>query len=233
MDPVADITAVAQSIYLARNGRYNDVEEGEELTTFLNQTIDWVNQFRQELELEADWNYLRTNRNLIATISDVTVQSYPLPETVRTVVISPYRDVVIENDGTVISTFTMVNPNQISNPDDPYTGDRATVINGNLILSRQLKDTELGGELRADTIAYMPELTMEDSTLLSLIKPQQLIVLGVAKNATLPDVVQGGISPSLTQKYNDLLQKAVAINNSTAEALDIPSEDFSYVRGVW
>lgn len=233
MAAIDDITAVAQSIYLAKNGRYNDVEDGTELTEFLEQTVDWINQFRQELELEAEWNYLRTNRNLIATISDVDIQTYPLPTDVRTVVTSPYRDVVIENDGTVISTFTMVNPNQISNPADPYTGDRATVINGNLILSRKLKETELGGELRADTIAYMPLLTMDDSTLLTLVKPQQLIVLGVAKNATLPDIVQGGISPSLTQKYNDLLQKAVGANNATAEALEVPTENFNFVRGVW
>lgn len=233
MAAIDDITAVAQSIYLAKNGRYNDVDDGAELTEFLEQTVDWINQFRQELELEAEWNYLRTNRNLIATIADVDVQAYPLPVGVRTVITSPYRDVVIENDGTVISTFTMVNPNQISNPADPYTGDRATVINGNLILSRKLKETELGGELRADTIDNMPLLTMDDSTLLQIVKPQQLIVLGVAKNATLPDIVQGGISPSLTQKYNDLLQKAVAANNATAEALEVPTENFNFVRGVW
>lgn len=232
MTPTEEITAIAQSIYLAKNNRYNDVE-GEELTSFLNETIDWINQFTPELELEADWNYLRTNNNLIATITDITVQSYPLPAGTRTVVVSPYRDVTISSGGSVISTFTMVNPNQISDPTDPNIGDRATVINNNLILSRPLKDTELGGELRADTIAYMPELTLDDTTLLSLVKPKQLLILGVAKNATLPDIVQGGISPSLTQKYNDLLQKAVAINNATAEALDVPAESFGYIRGIW
>lgn len=232
MAAIDDITAVAQSIYLAKNGRYNDVD-GTELTDFLTQTIDWINQFKQELELEADWNYLRTNRNLIATISDPAIQTYPLPEGVRTVVVSPYRDVVIENDGTVIAHFTMVSPNQIANPADPYTGDRATVINQSLVLSRPLTDAEVGGELRADTIAHMPLLTMSDVSLLSLVKPQQLIVLGVAKNATLPDMVQGGISPSLTQKYNDLLQKAVGINNSTSETLDVPTENFGFIRGVW
>lgn len=227
-----DIEAVAQSIYLAKNSRYNDVE-GPELTEFLDQTIDWINQFTQELELETDWNYLRTNRKLIATITNINVQTYPLPEGVRTVVVSPYRDVVIENDGIVISHFSMVNPNQISNPADPDTGDRATVINDSLILSRPLKDTELGGSLRADTIDHMPTLTMADQSLLTTVKPLQLIILGVAKNATLPDIVQGGISPSLTQKYNDLLQKAIAANNATSEVLDVPTENFNFIRGVW
>ena len=232
MPPLEQITNLAQSIYLAKNNRYNDVED-EELDGFLAETIDWVNQYTQELELEADWNYLRTNRNLIATIVDPLIQTYPLPTEVRTVVVSPYRDVVIESGGVVISHFVMVNPNQISDPNDPYAGDRATVINRQLILSRPLTDNEVGGELRADTIDTMPQLAIDDATLLTLVRPQQLIVLGVAKNATLPDIVQGGISPSLTQKYNDLLQKAVAMNNATAEALEVPTENFNFIRGVW
>ena len=232
MTPQEQIEAVAQSIYLAKNGRYNDVD-GDELTAFLDQTIDWVNQFTQELEYEAEWNYLRTNRNLIATIVDPEVVVYDLPAGVRTVVTSPYRDIVILQGDAVVATFAMVNPNQISNPSDPEVRDRATVINNQLVLSRELKETEVGGEIRADTIAYMPQLTLLDATVLNLVKPSQLIILGVAKNATLPDIVQGGISPSLTQKYNDLLQKAVAMNNQTSEALDMPSENFGFIRGVW
>lgn len=226
------ITALAQRIYLARNGRYNDVD-GTELTAFLEETVDWVNQFVPELELEADWNYLRTRGNLIGTVTDLEEQAYDLPETVRKVVVSPYRDVTISHDGAVVSTFTMVNPDQISDPTNPEVHDRATVINRRLVLSRPLKDTELNGEIRADTIDYMPKLTMNSTVLLDKVEPEQLLVLGVAKNATLPDIVQGGISPSLTQKYGDLLEKAVAANNATADVLDIQSEDFSFVRGVW
>ena len=232
MAAIDDITALAQSIYLAKNSRYNDVE-GAELTEFLEQTVDWVNQYTQELELEAEWQYLRTNNNLIGTIADVDVVTYPLPAGVRTVVTSPYRDVTITQGGIVISTFAMVNPNQIYNPTDPDTQDRATVINNSLVLSRTLTDVELGGEIHADTIAYMPQLAIDDSALIDLVKPKQLLVLGVAKNATLPDIVQGGISPSLTQKYNDLLQKAIAINGATSEALEVPMENLNWIRGVW
>lgn len=232
MAAIDDITALAQSIYLAQNGRYNDVE-GSDLTDFLNKTIDWVNQYGEELELETDWNYLRKNDNTLGTITDKTVQSYALPTTVRTVVVSPYRDVKLTHDGTTVATFTMVNPNQIADPTDLETHDRATVINGKLILSRQLKDTEVGASIVADTIDFMPKLTMTDTTLLTLVKPRQLIVLGVAKNATLPDIIQGGISPSLAQKYKDLLDKAIAMNDATAEALEVPSENFSFIRGVY
>ncbi len=232
MAAIDDITAVSQSIYLAKNGRYNDVE-GTELAAFLAETIDWINQFTQELELEADWNYLRINDNVIDTVGDTTTKVFELPDDVRTVVVSPYRDVSIVVDNIVISTFAMVNPNQIYNPTENSTEDRATVVNRELILSREPTEQEIGGEIRADTITMMPTLTIDDSEVINLIDPQALIILGVAKNATLPDIVQGGISPSMTQKYNDLLKKAVMINNQTSESLDMPSEDFGYIRGIW
>lgn len=232
MTPTEELTALAQSIYLVMYNRYNDVE-GAELTDFIAKTVDWVNQFTQELELEADWNYLRTNSNLIATISDATVQAYELPDEVRTVVYSPYRDVTISFDGAIVSTFTMVSPSNISDPTNPETHDRATVINRTLVLSRPLTANEIGGELRCDTIDFMPQLTTSDTELLTLVQPKQLLVLGVAKNSTLPDIVQGGISPSIAQKYGDLLKKAVANNNETATAIDAPREDLSWIRGVY
>jgi hypothetical protein len=232
MTVTEEITALAQSIYLTMYNRYNDVT-GQELTDFLNKTVDWVNQFTQELELEADWNYLRTNGNLISTVYDTSVTSYDLPEEVRTVVYSPYRDVTISFDGAVVSTFKLVSPSNISDPTNPETQDRATVINRKLVLSRQLREEEMGGELRCDTIDFMPQLSMTDTDLLAMVQPQQLIVLGVAKNSTLPDIVQGGISPSLAQKYGDLLKKAVMLNNETAEAVDAPREDLSWIRGVY
>lgn len=232
MTVIEELTALAQSVYLVMYNRYNDVE-GQELTDFITKTIDWVNQFTPELELEADWNYLRTNSNLISTVFDTTTQSFDLPEEVRTVVYSPYRDVTLSFDGSVVSTFKMVSPSFISDPSNPETEDRATVINRKLVLSRPLNSTELGGELRCDTIDFMPKLTMTDTDLLSLVQPQQLIVLGVAKNSTLPDIVQGGISPSIAQKYGDLLKKAVAANNETATAMEAPREDFSWIRGVY
>jgi hypothetical protein len=232
MTPTEELTALAQSIYLTMYNRYNDVT-GTELDNFLLKTVDWVNQFTQELELEADWNYLRTNGNLIATISDTATQSYDLPEEVRTVVYSPYRDVTISFDGAVVSTFKLVSPSLISDPSNPETQDRATVINRKLVLSRTLTDTEVGGEIRCDTIDFMPQLTVDDMELLTLVQPKQLIVLGVAKNSTLPDIVQGGISPSLAQKYGDLLKKAVMLNNESATSVDAPREDLSFIRGVF
>lgn len=232
MTPTEELTALAQSIYLVMYNRYNDVE-GDELTDFIDKIVDWVNQYTPELELEADWNYLRTNSNLIGTVASENNTTFNLPSTVRKVVVSPYRDLTISFGGAVVSTFTIVNPNQIADPTDPHTEDRATVINRTLILSRPLKDYEVGGEVRCDTIAFMPQLTTADTSLLSLVEPKQLIILGVAKNSTLPDIVQGGISASIAQKYGDLLKRAVMYNDETAAALDVPREDLSWIRGVY
>lgn len=232
MTPDEKIAALGQSINLVKFGRYKDVE-GEELTDFILETIDWVNQFTPELELEANWNYLRTNNDLIGTVSDTSIVEYPLPDGIRTVAFSPYRPLTISFDGSVVSHFAMVDANQIANPSDPYTDDRATLINGTIILSRPLTANELNGEIRCDTIASMPKLSLTNTELLDIVKPLQLIILGVAKNAILPNVVQGGITPSLTQKYGDLLKLAIADNNRTATTYDAVSEDFSYIRGVY
>lgn len=226
------ILALAQSIALARAGRYRDVED-DELDEFLAQTVDWTNQFIQELEMEADWNYVREN-NYGIDISLVEGSStFFLPIEVQRLVISPDRDLSILQDGSVISTFRLVSPNQISNPSDHYSGDRATLIGRNLVLSRPITESEVGGTLRADVVLYIPRLAMDNVEMLDLVEPQQLIVLGVAKNWSLPDIVQGGVSPSLTQKYADLLNKSVAKNNETAQAYEASGEDYSYIGGVW
>jgi len=226
------LEALAQSIYLAKNNRYNDVD-GSDLTDFVNQTIDWVNQWVDELEAEADWNYVRVNDQSLGTVSAAAQQQFTLPATVNHLVFSPYRDVKLSYDGAIIATFALVAPSQIADPTDPETHDRATVIGNKLIFSRPFTPYEVGATVSADVINYIPRLSTSDTTLIDLIKPAALVILGVAKNATLPDVVQGGISPSLTQKYNDLLQKAVADNNISTDSSDAPHEDFSFINGVW
>lgn len=226
------ILALAQSIYLAKNNRYNDVD-GTEQTEFIDQTIDWVNQYIEELEMEADWNYVRTNNYTLGTIATVDSTTFALPDEIQRLVVSPYRDLTISQDGSVVSTFRLVSPDQIADPENPEVLDRATVIGRNVVLSRPLKDTEVGGTVKADVVSFIPRLSRTDVDMLELVQPKQLIILGVAKNATLPDIVQGGISPSLTQKYADLLEKAVMKNNATSDVNEIPREDFSYVSGVW
>lgn len=226
------IEKLAQSAYLAVTGNYNDVT-GDELTDFRNKTIDWCNQFAEELELEADWNYLRTNGFDLGTVSAAAQQTIELPDEVRKLVVSPYRDVVLSQDGAIIARFKTVMPNQISDPNNPETMDRVTVVNRTVIFSRPFTEEEVGANILADVIAPMPVLADNDIDLLEIVRPYQLLVLGIAKNITLPDLVRGGTSPSFVQKYNDLLQKAVLENNLTAAANDTDRESFSFISGVW
>lgn len=226
------ITKLAQSAYLAVTGNYNDVE-GDELTEFLEKTIDWYNLFAEELELEADWNYLRTNDYEFGTVIAAATQTVELPDEVRKIVTSPYRDLVLSQDGAIIARFKTVNPNQISDPRNPETRDRVTTINRTLVFSRPFTDEEVGASIRCDVIAPMPLLALNDTEVIELIKPRQLSILGLAKNMTLPDLVRGGTSPSFVQRYNDLLQKAVMENNATAEAYESDRESLSFVSGVW
>lgn len=232
MTPTEQITALAQSAYLALTGNYNDVE-GTELDEFLAKTIDWYNQLTEEIELEADWVYLRTNDYDFGTVTAAAFQTIELPDEVRKIVVSPYRDLVLTQDGTTIARFKTVNPNQIADPRYPETRDRVTTINRTLVFSRPFTAEEVGASIRADVIAPMPQLALTDTEVLDLIKPRQLSILGLAKNMTLPDLVRGGTSPSFVQKYNDLLQKAVLENNATAEAYEADRESLSFITGVW
>lgn len=230
------IIALAQDIYIARHNQANDVT-GTDLIDFENQTISWVNQFLPELEKEADWNFSRTNDdNSIGTIPSGTTISYALPDTIRKLVVNSQRDLTIQQDGTIISTFKLVNPNQAFNPNDHDVRSRASVINRKIVFGRTLNDTEVGGTIVADTIAWMPRLSTIDVDLLDLLDDnpdiRQLVVLGVLKNQILPDIVQGGLAPSFTTKYASLLKECVRENNASIDADDPYYEGFGFVRGV-
>ena len=84
----------------------------------------------------------------------------------------------------------------------------------------------------ADVETSLPRMSTTNVKILSIVKPKQLLILGVAKNSTLPDIVQGGLSPSYVQKYNDLLQGAIARNNSSTQADTIDRDNFSNIHGV-
>lgn len=226
------IAKLAQSAYLTITGNYNDVT-GDELTEFLEKTIDWVNQLTAEIELEADWNYLRTNNYNIGIVAAASEQTFDLPDEVRKIITNPYRDLVLSQDGVIISRFKTVNPNQITDPRNPEVVDRVTTVNRTLVFSRPFTDLEVGSEILVDVISPMPQLTLNDIDIIETVTPYQLLVLGLAKNMTLPDLVRGGTSPSFVQKYNDLLQKAIAENNITAEANDADRESLSFISGVW
>lgn len=231
------IEALGQSIYIARHGQRNDVE-GTDLSDFLDQTIEWVNQLTPEVESATDWNSMRTNDSSLGNVTNANSITYALPDGVKKVVVNSMRDLTIRQDGTVISSFKMVNANQITNPADTWDiRDRATTIGRNIVLSRPLRDTEIGGTVTADIIGAIPALSRTDVSLLDLFDTypdfRQLYVLGVLKNQILPDIVQGGLTPSFSQKYDSLLQRLVDENNLSADAYDADHENFANIGGVW
>lgn len=231
------IRELAQDIYLIKNDAVNDIEAGsDEDIAFLSETRRYANMWIEEFELEAEWRMVRENDYVLGTITEVSNRTIPITDaTVRTVVTSPYRSLTISQDGTTISTFIVVKPDQIGDPSNPDTRDRATVIGRNIKLSRDLTEQELGGTVTADVIHYFPKISSDytDISVLSLIDPILLMKLGIAKTSTLPNVIQGQLSPSYVQKYNDLLSKAVALNNATADTDDALTEDFSFISGVY
>lgn len=237
-NPTNDITALAQAVYLQTHGIENDVT-GSDLTDFLAQTVIWANFFASELELAADWKYLRTNNNELGTITSGTSQ-YTLDSSIRKPIYHPQRMLTIQQDGVVVSKWTIVDPDQIqsdprytlnSTPSDYIGPDYCMVDNGVLTLSRLPKDYEVGGTIVADTIAWIPQLTMTDSTLLQLVTPPKLMVLGISKDQLPPDLVRGGLADLIETRFNKLLASAIQDNGGTSMDDQSMPDDLSFVGG--
>jgi hypothetical protein len=149
--------------------------------------------------------------------------------------------VQILQDGTPVSNWAVVDISQVSNKNDRVTEDMVAQVGRTLVFSRVLKDTENLGTIIGDVTLPLPRITytLNGTTvvptnvrLLTTIKPRELLVLGIAKNTSLPDIVQGKLSPSFTQKFNDMLQNAIARNMVSSTANQVPKDDFSSIGGV-
>ena len=235
MTPQERMTAFAQSVYLTKNNRYYDDITEEDGQTYIAQTVDWLTLLLDELEREADWNCVR---NWDAEIGVITVpgqQTFDLPADARKLVVDEERPLVIMHDNTVVASFEVVDPNQITKR-TTSTKDRVTVVRKKIIFSRPLKDTEVGGTIVADTVSPLPRPVITGPSpqvdIFDIFEPMQLLVLGVAKNATLPDIVQGPLSPSYVQKYGDLLEKTVMENNASSTSDEVVRDDYSYIGGI-
>lgn len=235
MSALDNITELAQDTYYTVNGS-TSTATGDKLTTFQNNFIRGFNLFLDELDTEAYWNKLRVNDYELATIADTTTYSFVLPSTYRTPIFNQDKYVkVIASDGsTVLARFKLVDPNQRVN-DDPYaiSDDRATFLNGNVVLSRPPKDTEVGSTLVLDVVKYYTKLTTSDDTAINQLPSRQLGVLGVAKNTSLSNVTKVALSPSFTQRYKNELDKQLVINDASNEVYDSLYSDFGYVTGAW
>lgn len=239
MAAIDDIQDLAQNAYFTINGAEND-DTGTDLATFQNNFVRAFNIWLREYETEAYWHVARVNDYVLATIADTIAYSFALPTAYRTPIIqqNKYAKFVL-SDGTIISKFKLVNPDQRQVDTDIERPNRATFIEagrgggGTLVLSRAPTASEVGAKIVLDVVKLFPKLTIADSTVLSWIYNDTVATLGIAKNLTLADVTKVALSPSFAQKYSNELNKALNINNASNEEDDMQGEDFGDIGGIW
>lgn len=238
MAPIDQIRAFANSVYLIIKNRHYDDLTSTDGQAYILAVIDFFNQFLDELDYETDdlgnaidWNWYR---QLDYTLGVAVQGSRTLIPTtsIFNLIADQNRYVQILQDGTAVSNWAVVAPTEITNRNDRITLDMVTFVNGQLVFSRELKDYEAGGTVTGDVTVAVPRLSLTNAKALSIIKPKSLLILGVAKNSSLPDIVKGNLSPSYVQKYTDLLKGVKARNVATAVADTSQRESFGYVRGV-
>lgn len=232
------LTNFAQSIYLVMKNRYFDDISSTDGQNFITQVIDWTNQLLDELEQVTDsrgepvnWSWMRQANFELGdvTAGDTTLD---LDSTVQAIIADQQRKMTLTLGATVLSRWEVVSGGQVNNFDANPQPDRVSVMSKQLVFSRAFTTAEDGATLTGDALVSVPRLSETNQKALSMVKPKQLLILGVAKNSTLPDIVQGGLSPSYIQKYNDLLQGAIARNNVTSVADTVIRDDYSYISGV-
>lgn len=220
-------------VYLTRFNRFIDDITDEEGIVEVQKTVRFANMFCDELENETDWNFSRVPDQSLGTIATVD-QVFDLPAGVLRLVTNTERPLILKQGDSIVSRFEVVDANQITQRSTYYPGDRVASVGGSLVFSREFTDYEIGATVEADVINSLPRLSADpvSITLLDTVKPYSLLVLGVAKNATLPDIVQGGLSPSFVQKYGDLLENAIVENDKSSTADEAIYDDYGYIGGV-
>jgi hypothetical protein len=251
--PTAQLQAFAQSVYKMIKNRYYDDLTSADGQVFLQEVVDWANEFIDELEFEInsdgdpiDWIWVRQLGVTLGTAStgadsisfDTTTYNNLITSTERFVqILSPIDGV------TPIANFTVVAPNDQSNDSRRNTFDSCTVVGGVIEFSRPFTTTENNGVIIGDATTYLPRIqfTLNSTTgqiqatnvaAFSTIRPLTLLKLGTVKNAILPDIVMGNLWPNYVSKYNDLLTNAINRSEASAVAPTADYDDFSVVHGV-
>jgi len=245
MSPTAQLQAFAQSVYLVIKNRYYDDITSSDGLIFVAQIADFLNQFIDELEVETtasgepvDWQWMRQSGYTLGTATKGGA-SITQPPAIFNLIANPSRYVQVVHDGAVVSNWAVVAPDNITNKSDRVTEDMCSSVGGNIVFSRAFKDYEDGGTIIGDVTLPIPRVIYNPTTgvatnakVLTTVKPKQLLVLGVAKNSSLPDIVQGKLSPSFVQKFNDLLQGAILRNSASGRSDTVESDDLSYISGI-
>lgn len=243
--PTEQLQTFAQRVYLVIKNRYFDDLTSADGKVFLQQVVDWTNMFIDELEAEVDpmgqlvnWKWSRDLGHTLGTVVEGAA-SISKPAEISDLIAGENRYVQILQGSSRVANFAVVEPDQISNKADRVTEDMCALVGETIVFSRAFKDTEANGTIIGDVMLPTPRLAFNPTTglatnvkALTLITPQQLLLLGVAKSATLPDIVQGGLSPSYLQRYNDLLGNAIARNMASSRSDVTGREDLGSISGV-
>lgn len=243
MTPEETLQKFVQDLYLTQFSRRIDDITDSDGQEEIAKAVVWVNTVLDELEAETDndgqpidWQWVRENDANLGTISSAN-QIFDLDEDINRLVVAEYRPLIIKQGDSTVSYWDVVDPNQLARVDNITSNQRVSVVNNQILFSRPLNDTEIGGTVVADIINHIPQVSNEEGNVnveaLEIVKPRQLLLLGAAKNATLPDIVQGGLSPSFTQKYADLLTKVIAKNQASAVADNAVRDDYSHIGGIY
>lgn len=232
------VNQFVKDVYLVRFNRPIDLTTTGGQTE-VEKTLSFCRMFLKEIESEKNpdgspinWSWARTNDQDLGTIASAS-QVFTLPTDVRRLVVDEDRPLVLMYDGTIITKFDVVEPNQITRRRlDPAITERVATVRRSLVFSRQFKDYEIGATVMADVIEKLTPLSVDDVSVLDQV-PYQLLVLGTAKNSVRPDIVQGGLAPSFIEQYADELDKAIAENNATTSGDSAVYEDFSDIGGVF
>jgi hypothetical protein len=231
-----------QQVYLTINARrLASITDTTGVEAVAMATI-WANLLLDELEMErnpdgtpVNWNFLRENDAEIGTITTAT-DTFDLPDEALRLVAEEERPLIIMQDSSIVSVWDVVDPDQITNRRYQTARDqRVTYVNQKIVFSRPLNETEIGGTIFADIVNSFPRLVSETPVnvdVFDLPIPRQLLVLGTAKNSSLPNIVKGGLSPSFAQKYSDLLDGLKMANMQTSVADEAVTDDFSFIGGV-
>lgn len=237
--PTTDLQNFVQRVHLVIKGRYFDDITSSDGATLINQVIDWTNMFLDELESEVgssgdpvNWTFARTAGAELGTATQGSASIDFDSSSFSNLIAEEGRYVQILQDSSVVSNWAAVSPNQITNRADRVTEDMVTLVGDTLVFSRAFNDTEDGGTIIGDVATPLPRISTTNVKVLTTVKPATLLTLGVAKNATLPDIVQGGLSPSYAQKYSDLLKNAIARAEASSGADIASTDDYGYVSGV-
>lgn len=239
MSPQAQLEAFAQKVHLTIKNRYFDDITSEDGVVFVAQVIDWTNMFLDELENEVgtdgsivDWYFSREAEYTLGTAT-LGGASTSVPSAIDHLITDENRYVQVKQGDSVVSNWLVVHPGDISSKTDRITEDMCAVVGTNLVFSRAFKDTESTGTIVGDVILKLPRLSSVNVKALATVRPQQLLILGVAKNATLPDIVQGGLSPSYVQKFNDLLTGAIARSTASSISSLATRDSYGGISGVY